>query len=855
MSAGIRPLALIAFGTVAMACPTRLAAQSTIPWANIGPNWENPANWVGGVVPGFPDSAFFIPNVLTPGVNPFIAASTIPQVQNLAIGNAPLLGNYRFLAGPSAGLEISANVAGGTLSTRGIGETVFDGPFVRGVDMFRLGVFNVGTSTTLTFQNASAIIGNQGNITLNGGTLRLDNSAVNVPARIQATNTLTITGSGMLDFIGNSAGTTTNAPILSAGSNSVGGVNVIRVTPSGSAATLNFANSGSFGLRPGTRATYHFVAATGNLGDAGGARITFTGSPFLGANGLLANTAGGGTVGWAIVTDAGGTDFATWNATSGIVRAVPTQTGTTAANLQSYTASDRVQYNQAAATETATANITNGSLRITPPSAGQTLAMGGFNLATNALMLTGAENFTITANTTSTFGSTGTRYIYVNNPETTLTVNGLQVANGGNPSFFAGPGFVDLTSNASQNTLTTTNRFVIGGGTVRGNNTQIGFTSAGAGIISLVGGVLEIKNGTNGTGAAADFTRPLGAAAGNVAWGAGTANEQGSGGFSAFGSAASVNIGGATTPASLQWGQANFIADGFALLFGSTKSNARLNFLNPLQLDNGATYQAREIRVIGGVGGDAAVMAGGINGAANADLIKTGGGTLLLPTGVTNSYQGTTFVAEGTLQVDGVLAAAPNPVIVGRQGTGSSGTLSGIGQIHRNVLVQPTGTLKPGSSPGVLTINGGLTMTLGSKADFQIQSGTTPGNGAGFHSQLVVNGGAVNLGNATLNLDFTGATYTPALTDRIVLIDYSSGPGTLTGTFNGLPDDSIAVSNVLGSGLDYYIYYGTLAGYANKVVLSPVPEPVHILLVCGVGAAGYGWFRRRATRRPVPPTS
>ncbi len=233
-----------------------------------------------------------------------------------------------------------------------------------------------------------------------------------------------------------------------------------------------------------------------------------------------------------------------------------------------------------------------------------------------------------------------------------------------------------------------------------------------------------------------------------------------------------------------------------------------------------------------------------INGNTTTALIKNGGGTLVLA-GANNTYPGATTLNQGTLLVNGTLNTG------GAVTVNTGAILGGTGTINRAINVNAGGMIKPGASPGVLTIGSSLTMSAGSTANFAIQ-GVTPGNGAGFHSQIFSTSGstiALGAGVANLVLDFTGASYTPAITDRIVLIDYSTSPGTLTGFFAGLPDDSIAVSNVLGSGLDYYIYYGTLAGYANKVVLSPVPEPVHILLACGVGAAGYRWVRRRQKRK------
>lgn len=229
-----------------------------------------------------------------------------------------------------------------------------------------------------------------------------------------------------------------------------------------------------------------------------------------------------------------------------------------------------------------------------------------------------------------------------------------------------------------------------------------------------------------------------------------------------------------------------------------------------------------------------------INGNATTGLIKNGGGTLVLA-GSNNTYAGATTVNQGVLLVNGTLAAGGGAVTVG---TGA--ILGGSGTINRAVNVNAGGIIKPGNSPGVLTVGNNLTLASGSTANFQIQ-GATPGNGSGFHSQIVANGSgaAINISGANLVLDFAGATYTPSNSDRIVLFDYSAGPAVLTGTFSGLPDDSIAVNNVLGSGLNYFIYYGTLTGYANKIVLSPVPEPLHILLVGAAGAMGYRWVRRR----------
>ena len=85
-------------------------------------------------------------------------------------------------------------------------------------------------------------------------------------------------------------------------------------------------------------------------------------------------------------------------------------------------------------------------------------------------------------------------------------------------------------------------------------------------------------------------------------------------------------------------------------------------------------------------------------------------------------------------------------------------------------------------------------------------------------------------------------------TDFIEMIKGSGG--SLSGTFAGLPDQSIAAPNVLGSGIDYRIFYGSFPGFSSSVVLSPVPEPLHLLLVGGLAGIAFRRIRRGAKSCP-----
>lgn len=855
-----------------LALPLTATAQTVYTWTAGGAdtNWNTAANWnPAGGPPGTAatDVAVF---------NPFGGTTTNPQftnsptIQSLVVGPNRVGGGWTFTQDATQRtLSIGGSTVG--LTTTGPATYTFNGPNLAGASATNTLNLNVGNGSTLVLAGTSAVTANQGNVTIQGGTLRLDNTSTNVPVRLLSTGTVTINGGGMFELVGNSSGTTTNVGTLNAGNNSVGGVNAIRVNNTAGGTVLNFANPGSFSLRPGTRGVYSFEAAVGNLGDtaAGGGRVTFTGTPFLGANGLLANSSGGGTVGFAIVRDAGGVDFATWNSTNGVVRATPTQTGTTAANLQSYTANDRVQFD-IATNQTASATITNGSLRITPGGVGLSLSMGTNNLTTNALMLDGANDFSITG--TGTLGGTGTRYIHVNNAGTTLSTSML-VANSSNPMVFAGPGFVELTGTASQNSLTGTNRFVVAGGVVRGNNTQIGFTSSGLGVISLTGGVLEIKNGTNGTGSSADFTRAVGAAAGNVTWGGGTSNEVGSGGFSAFGSNASVNLGGSATPTQVQWGVGNFVENGYALKFGSTKSDSTLTLYNPIQLDatTQPAYVLREFNVTRGTGGvsDKTILAGSLttSGGATADILKTGNGVLELA--ASNTFVGNTVIRSGELRVSGQ-TGTNSGTSNGNVLVMSGGTLGGTGQAlpssGNQISVLNGGTIRgdSGAGTGTLTVgntvvqNGGilavqhgsgttassLTMTSGSVLNLNSGAVIDP-NGTIGGERVIANldsgAGALIVGGTTYNSDATIATYTHA------------GGNTGLQAFGALQLDVTGLSLSAGDVIQLR------RNASNQLVfITPVPEPAFMLVACGLvvgGVVGVRKLRRKAKPAAVTPAA
>uniref|UniRef100_UPI00186753E1 autotransporter-associated beta strand repeat-containing protein n=1 Tax=Luteolibacter marinus TaxID=2776705 RepID=UPI00186753E1 len=145
---------------------------------------------------------------------------------------------------------------------------------------------------------------------------------------------------------------------------------------------------------------------------------------------------------------------------------------------------------------------------------------------------------------------------------------------------------------------------------------------------------------------------------------------------------------------------------------------------------------------------------GPVTGAGN--LRKLGEGTLIL-NHAANDYAGVTQVNEGTLQIDGTLAAGGTVTV------DEFGTLGGNGTIERAVSV--IGTLSPGASVG--TLNVGST-TLG--GTFMVEIDGLNGD------QLVVNGD-LDLSGAVLDVVVLGGGFTEA---SYVIGTYS---GALTGSF------------------------------------------------------------------------
>lgn len=209
-------------------------------------------------------------------------------------------------------------------------------------------------------------------------------------------------------------------------------------------------------------------------------------------------------------------------------------------------------------------------------------------------------------------------------------------------------------------------------------------------------------------------------------------------------------------------------------------------------------------------------------------FISAQGDTPIAPTnnGIVNVGAGSTMILEhadlvqtaGSTVVDGTLTirepgAYPDPPTAPYAFALQGGSLSGTGTISGNVT-NTGGTIRPGDSPGMLTISpvapgAGGNYTQGAGGTFaEILGGTN----AGQFSVLNVAGAASLAGSLSIEL-FGG--FTPTVGQSFTFLDYGSQSGQFGGP-GGLFYD--------GRGDSYTVNYGATSASLTVASLAAVPE-------------------------------
>src|SRR5207342_1426080 len=144
----------------------------------------------------------------------------------------------------------------------------------------------------------------------------------------------------------------------------------------------------------------------------------------------------------------------------------------------------------------------------------------------------------------------------------------------------------------------------------------------------------------------------------------------------------------------------------------------------------------------------------------------------------------------------------------------TGGVLGGSGFVGPTTAT--AGAISPGDGgPGLLTVNGNVTLNTGVVASFDI---TGAASGSQFDVLRSTTGVALNNASLAIAGSFTGANGT-----QFLIVD-NQGAGAIVGTFAGLPEGQ---SFVATNGTSYRISY--VGGNGNDVVLTQTGKGVTVL--------------------------
>ncbi|ASJ92090.1 autotransporter-associated beta strand repeat-containing protein [Porphyrobacter sp. CACIAM 03H1] len=668
-----------------------------------------------------------------------------------------------------------------------------------GSPTFDTAVFNnvvsLAANATITFTDRT-FLNSIGGFQLGSSTLTVvsegaGNSTIRMTGAISGTGGIIQEGNGLLELIGNN---TFTGP----------------VTVNGGDLLLEFgaavADSVAISMAAGTRLFVVGSETIGSLSGAGALRLSSNGTLTTGGNNA-STTLSGNVSGNGSITKVGTGTFTLTGANS----AVGTTTisggtlqignGGTTGSLCTGNVVNNAALVFNRSNDLTVGNIISGTGTLTKQGAG-------------VLTLTGANTYTGTTTINDgtlvigTGGRLGSGNVVNNSLLTFNSADAITVAN-----TISGTGRVFQTGSGTL-TLTGDNSYALGTLLSAGNLVVGSNTALGTGLLTTLGGTLQLGIETTPGVSAGPITLGnriellgntivdlVGDTAGVNAFtglydSAGTSATlngviSGTGRMTFVGAGTLTLNGNNTLSGGMSFGQA-LVQIGHANAFGTgsvvLESTAGLRNTSGGALTIGNNIAATGIgNTIGGTAD--LTLLGNLSG--NGVLSKVQGGTLSI-NGDVNDFVGGLIINGGTVLVNGTMGNAGAAVVVG-----SGGTLGGTGTIAGSVNVNSGGTLAAGQSPGTITI-GTLTLNAGSNTIFELaQAGVAGGPNNDLirvTGNLALNGGSISI---VRGVGFGAGQYT--------LFEFGSQSGLLGNL----------TLNPLGGG-----FAGSLALGANTVLMN-----------------------------------